>query len=396
LRYEFESIQTKSMRNPIILHRFLLFSGALLIASSCQRDENLVAIDAGVISALPQFAISTNHNAFTEEKKELGRKLFWDPILSGTKNVSCASCHHPELGYADGRSLSSGVDGLGLGASRRNGVLVKRNSPTILNVAFNGIDVARNYDPNTASMFWDNRAAGLEEQALLPILSKEEMRGAIISEADIMDSVLQRLNALPAYRALFADAFGAGVISENRLAQAISIFQRSLITVNSPFDQYMRGDETALNNQEIRGMNTFLNAGCSNCHNGPMFSDYQLHTLSVPNNSLVEDDGANGRFDFRTPTLRNLNITGPYMHNGNFNSLRDVLDFYNDISGNNSNSQNSNVADNEIDDDARNLRLNRNDVNEILTFLATLNDYSFDKSVPSSVPSGLEVGGSIN
>jgi cytochrome c peroxidase len=271
LRYEFESIQTKSMRNPIILHRFLLFSGALLIASSCQRDENLVAIDAGVISALPQFAISTNHNAFTEEKKELGRKLFWDPILSGTKNVSCASCHHPELGYADGRSLSSGVDGLGLGASRRNGVLVKRNSPTILNVAFNGID---------------------------------EMRGAIISEADIMDSVLQRLNALPAYRALFADAFGAGVISENRLAQAISIFQRSLITVNSPFDQYMRGDETALNNQEIRGMNTFLNAGCSNCHNGPMFSDYQLHTLSVPNNSLVEDDGANGRFDFRTPTCR--------------------------------------------------------------------------------------------
>jgi cytochrome c peroxidase len=133
-------------------------------------------------------------------------------------------------------------------------------------------------------MFWDNRASGLEKQALLPILSKEEMRGTIINEADILDSILQRLTALPAYRSRFADAFGDEVISENRILQTLSIFQRSLISVNSPFDQYMRGDETALNNQEIRGMSAFLNAGCVNCHSGPMFSDYQLHTLSVPNN----------------------------------------------------------------------------------------------------------------
>jgi cytochrome c peroxidase len=129
-------------------------------------------------------------------------------------------------------------------------------------------------------MFWDNRASGLEKQALLPILSKEEMRGTIINEADILDSILQRLTALPAYRSRFGDE----VISENRILQTLSIFQRSLISVNSPFDQYMRGDETALNNQEIRGRSAFLNAGCVNYHSGPMFSDYQLHTLSVPNN----------------------------------------------------------------------------------------------------------------
>lgn len=365
------------------------------MAFSCDREEDLVAIDSGEISALPQFVLSASTNPITEDKRELGRQLFWDPILSGTKNVACASCHHPDLAYSDGRTLSSGVGGVGFGTARRNGALVKRNAPSIVNVAFNGIDVAGNYDPNTAPMFWDNRASGLESQALLPILSKEEMRGTIINEADIMDSILQRLTALPAYRSRFADAFGDEVISENRILQALSIFQRSLISVNSPFDQYMRGDETALNNQEIRGMNAFLNAGCVNCHSGPMFSDYQLHTLSVPNNSLVADAGANGRFDFRTPTLRNLNITGPYMHNGSFNSIREVLDFYNDISGNNPDSQNPNVADNEIDNDARNLRINQDDANEILSFLASLNDESFDQSIPSSVPSGLEVGGSI-
>ena len=140
-------------------------------------------------------------------KFELGQALFWDPILSGAKDIACASCHHPDFGYADGRQLSSGVDGIGLGPDRLNGVLVKRNAPTVLNTGFNGIDILGNYDPNTSPMFWDNRASGLEEQALLPVLSKEEMRGAIIAEMDILDTVVQRLTTIEAYHDLFERAF---------------------------------------------------------------------------------------------------------------------------------------------------------------------------------------------
>ncbi len=387
------------MHNKIRLNYFMLLLGMVLIASSCQREEEEEMIPIGnipEIGALPESVLSPNENPYSNEKFELGRALFWDPILSGAKDVACVSCHHPNFGYADGRDLSSGVNGIGLGPNRVNGDVVKRNSPTILNTAFNGIDLAGNYNPDAAPMFWDNRAMGLEEQALLPILSKEEMRGSEIAEDDIVDSLIQRLNTLPAYRTLFVEAFGDATINQNRIVQAIATFQRNILANNSRFDQYMRGDLNALNNQEIEGMNTFISVGCANCHSGPMFSDFQLHTLSVPDHALVDDDGATGNFDFRTPSLRNLNLTAPYMHNGSFDNLREVLRFYNDISGGNANSQNPNVGNNQIDQDARNLRLNNGQVNEIITFLNTLNDEDFDRSIPQNVPSGLSVGGRID
>ena len=120
----------------------------------------------------------------------------------------------------------------------------------------------------------------------------------------------------------------------------------------------MRGDLNALSNDEIEGLNAFLEAGCADCHSGPMFSDFELHTLSVPNHPLVSDNGATGDFDFRTPSLRNLAFTAPYMHNGRFRNLEEVLEFYDEISGGGGDSQNPNVDDNEIDDDARDLDLN--------------------------------------
>lgn len=316
--------------------------------------------------------------------------------MSGSKDIACATCHHPDFGYADGRELSSGVNGFGLGTNRTNGDIVKRNAPTILNTAFNGIDIDGIYNPDLAPMFWDNRASGLEEQALLPILSKEEMRGETIAEADILDVVVQRLNAISDYRTLFENAFGNDNVSADHIAEALATFQRNIVANNSPFDEYMRGDLGALTNREIGGMNTFIEVGCANCHNGPMFSDYELHTLSVPDHSMVDDDGATGNFDFRTPSLRNLAFTAPYMHNGSFDDLEDVLDFYNDISGGNGDSENPNVADNEIDEDARDLQLNGRDIDEIVLFLNTLNDRDFDKSIPQNVPSGLSVGGNID
>lgn len=392
-----------------MLNRFkfqicVFFSGVMIIASACQDPDDFPMTDPMVgipnapdeITALPAAVLYPDNNPHSTAKADLGRMLFWDPVLSGAKDVACATCHHPDLGYADGRDLSSGINGIGLGPNRRGGELVRRNAPTVINTAFNGMDINGRYNPENAPMFWDNRAQSLEEQALLPILSHEEMRGPAIAEADIVDSVVQRLNAIPGYRNMFASAFGDGGITETRIAQALATFQRDIVANNSPFDQYIRGDETAMSNQAIQGMNTFLRVGCAECHNGPMFSDFDLHTLSVPDHPLVDDAGANGDFDFRTPTLRNLDVTAPYMHNGVFDNLRDVLEFYNDISGGGADSQNPNVADNQIAQDARRLQLNGGDINEIISFLEALNDENFDRTIPQQVPSGLPVGGAID
>ena len=386
------------MNEKIKKSSFVLCLGILIFITSCQdRDgDGFNQNNIDEISALPEAVLYPNDNSYSDAKFELGQALFWDPILSGSKSVACASCHHPDFGYADGRDLSSGTNGIGLGPQRINGTIIKRNAPTILNTAFNGIDEDGIYNPNLAPMFWDNRASGLEEQALLPILSKEEMRGSLITEAQIIDTLVQRLNSLVAYRYLFENAFGNDEINGDRIAAALAIFQRNLVANNSRFDDFIRGNTDALSDDEIEGLNTFIEVGCANCHNGPMLSDFELHTLSVPNHPLVSDNGATGNFDFRTPSLRNLAFTAPYMHNGLFDNLEDVLEFYNDISGGNGDSQNPLVADNDIDDDAEDLNLNRRDIDQIILFLNTLNDDGFDKTIPQNIPSGLRVGGDID
>ncbi|WP_306640867.1 cytochrome-c peroxidase [Sanyastnella coralliicola] len=374
----------------------IIFLGSLATLTSCRPDDEQDNEEVTEISALPASIVYPSDNPYSNAKFELGQLLFWDPVLSGTNEVACATCHHPSLGYSDGRALSSGVNGQGLGPNRTGGVVVKRNSPTVINTAYNGISVSGTVNPMASPMFWDNRASSLEEQALLPMLSAEEMRGVAIAESDILDTLVNRLLAIAEYRNLFEAAFGSDEITETRIAQALANFQREIVANNSPFDRYMRGNMNAMTNAQVQGMNTFIESGCADCHGGPMFSDYELHTLSTPNHPQVEDEGATGNFDFRTPTLRNLAFTEPYMHNGVFDDLEEVLEFYRDISGGNANSQNPDVANNQIDQDARDLRVNGDDMDEIIVFLNALNDPDFDTSIPSSVPSGLPVGGEIN
>jgi cytochrome c peroxidase len=185
-------------------------------------------------------------------------------------------------------------------------------------------------------MFWDLRAQSLEAQALEPIKTLEEMRGDTYTEANAIPSVVARLNAVAEYRNLFARAFG-GVrpITGDQLGQALATFQRSLTASNAPFDRYMRGEAAAMSDAQLRGMRRFQRVGCINCHRGPMFSDYQVHVLGVPDNAQlpVSDAGVDQTYAFRTASLRNLAYTAPYMHSGIFDSLRDVLDFYDDVSG---------------------------------------------------------------
>lgn len=369
--------------------------------------DNNVLDDRG----LPQNVVSPADNGLTAAKVELGRLLFWDPVLSGEQDVSCATCHHPQFGYADGRALPIGVGGVGLGPARRDGVnddidLVSRNSPSIINTAFNGIDDQGNVSPNQAPMFWDNRANGLEEQALMPLHSFEEMRGHAFAEDETLEVIVDRINAIATYRNQFQQIFGGNdAVTSTNIGKAIAAFERTIVANNSPFDQYARGDQNALTAQQIQGLNRFDAVGCADCHSGSMFSDFDLHTLGVPDNPLLDfsDTGANGNYDFRTPSLRNLNTTGPYFHNGVAGNLTDVLNFYRRIQGNGGGpgggpgnlNPNPNVAPNQRDADIRDLRLNNNDVPAIAAFLQSLNDESFDRQIPASVPSGLQVGGNI-
>lgn len=287
---------------------FLLF---LIFFSACEEapppTRPLVRF-----SALPQQPKAPAENPTTEAKIALGRLLFFDPVLSGDKDVACATCHHPNNGYAEFRDISIGVNGVGFGVERRfnepNDIpFVKRNAHTILNTAYNGMDARGRYQPEKGPMFWDNRVASLEDQALEPIKAHEEMRGNHFTEAAILPEVVQRLAQIPAYTKLFAEAFGASgtedTVSSKRLSQAIAAFERTLITPNTRFDQFLRGDQEALSLSEQDGFATFKRVGCGNCHTGPMLSDFKRHVLGVPDNDKLPatDPGPDGDFAFRTP-----------------------------------------------------------------------------------------------
>ncbi len=352
------------------------------------------------LGALPLTASYPLNNPSSPEKVKLGRFLFFDPILSGNKDVACATCHLPEFNYAEFMETSIGVNGQGSGSKRRfkepnTMPFVKRNSQAVLNTAFNGISNNEIYRAELAPMFWDRRAKGLEEQSIMPIKTFEEMMGHAYNEENIIPAILKRLQSIPTYQHLFHAAFGPNSITESNLAKAIASYERTLIANNTRFDQYMRGDSNALSLSEKDGMNLFLKTGCVKCHSGPMFSDFKLHTLGVPDteNRKETDTGTEGQYAFRTPTLRNLRYTAPYMHSGKFATLEQVLLFYEDISG--GKILNPHVKAAQMDTLATQMNVNFKDISRILEFLNCLNDDNFDKSVPDQVPSGLPAKGNI-
>ena len=247
---------------------------------------------------LPLTAPAPKENPGTPAKIELGRALFFDPVLSAIGNIACATCHQPQLGWTDGKTVAAGFAPLA------------RNTPTILNVGFNTDGV----------MFWDNREHGLESQARHPIRSREEMRGDACAERAAMKMAVERVANAADYPRRFQQAFGEPV-SEQNLLKALAAFERSLVTADTAFDRFLRGKPKALTAQQRRGMEAFTTAGCQHCHGGPMLSDFKLHVI-----------GAQGeRRAFRTPSLRNLRHTAPFMHNGSLRTLDEVLNFYDQL-----------------------------------------------------------------
>lgn len=381
----------------------------ILVASFCtgegsaerQAEGSASKEPLSIHAALPKQIKSPKDNPITEAKVALGRLLFYDPILSGDRDIACATCHHPQNGYAEYRDLSIGTNGQGFGIKRvfkePNTIpLVKRNAHTILNTAFNGMDTRNRYNPAEAPMFWDNRVVSLEKQALEPLLAFEEMRGPNYSEAEILDEVVARLQEIPEYVEQFQNTFpGPDPIQAENVAKAIAAFERTLVTTDTRFDQYMRGDENAISLSERDGFMMFNKVGCGKCHNGPMFSDYKAHVVGVPTNKKLTafDKGIDEEFAFRTPSLRNLRFSAPYMHNGRFNSLQEVLEFYEDISG--GKNRHEALVQEDIDPLIKQLDLSVREILPIISFLNTLNETAFDKEIPETVPSGLPVGGNI-
>jgi cytochrome c peroxidase len=254
-------------------------------------------------------------NSWSQEKHELGKKLFFDPILSGDNSISCASCHKPELGWADGLKKAKG----------NNGKELDRNTPTILNSGY------------LKSQFWDGRASSLEEQAKGPIQSPVEMNQNV-------DELINELKNNQEYIDLFQKAFGSGVIDLERIVKAIAVFERSLVSGTSPYDRFWNGDKDALSKKAKKGMDLFFGkAKCSICHNGPFFTDHQFHNIGVFASEKIDlgrQKITSEEFHkeaFKTPGLRDLSLSGPYMHNGSLQSLEDVIEFYDNGGDDNAN-----------------------------------------------------------
>ncbi len=279
-------------------------------------------------------------NPLTDTKVRLGRRLFFDPILSADGTVACASCHQPDHAFASATRVSVGVGG-------RSG---RRNVPSILNRAYG------------KAFFWDGREGSLESQALKPIEHPDEM-------ATTVQEVIGRLERHAEYPRLFRQAFGTGVTSKN-LAQALACFERVLLAGDSRVDRFRAGEVTALNADERHGLWLYESRGrCWRCHSGPNFSDEQYHNtgvswgrapLDLGRYEVTHRDQDRGRF--KTPTLRALPRTGPYMHDGSMATLEEVVEFYNRGGGANPN----------LDPALGALALSKSDTADLVAFLRAL------------------------
>jgi cytochrome c peroxidase len=268
--------------------------------------DNMESLPGG-LAALPPRSIPLG-TPQTTAKIELGRKLFFDNRLSLDNTMSCSTCHDPRMAYSDGRRRAIGLYQTAL----------SRRTPSLLNVAFNPIQ------------FWDGRAKTLEDQVLVPTFTKNEM-GMSSRKA-----LVNRLEQDPEYRLQFQEIFGRETNLPD-IQQAIAAFERTLVTPNSAFDRYASGDKSALTEPQKRGLLLFIGkAACSQCHNGPNFTDNKFHNLGrLPGSNQNPDPGrfaitgnAADRNAFKTPSLRSSTQQNYFMHNGSFASLADVIKFY--------------------------------------------------------------------
>ncbi len=281
-------------------------------------------------------------NPYTVEKRELGRLLYYDKRLSADGTVACASCHAPEHAFTDGQPVSTGIRG------QKGG----RSAPTVFNRAF------------SLAQFWDGRAKSLEEQAAGPIANPIEM-------GNTHEVMVKTLKGIAGYRALFQKAFGKEDFGIEEVTKAIATYERTVVSGNSPYDRYKAGQKKAMSEAQVRGMDVYFNkAKCDQCHEGINFTTNAYHNLGVGMDKPNPDEG---RFAvtknpadwgaFKTPTLREIARTAPYMHDGSLATLEEVVDFY-DKGG---------IPNKNLDATMKPLKLTAQEKKDLVEFLKALN-----------------------
>ncbi|MEL6650784.1 MAG: cytochrome c peroxidase [Bacteroidota bacterium] len=332
---------------------FLAAASTMLIFNACEPEPEIYTptpYELEIPDSFPEPLIPAD-NPMTVEKVALGKKLFYDPKLSADGTVSCASCHLPDKGFSDPRVLSEGV----------GGKLGRRHAMALTNIAY------------AQKLFWDGSLDNLEDQALHPIIDEVEMA------ADPAD-IIAYLNADETYIDLFDKAFGAPATILS-VVRSLASFERTLISGNSPFDRYQAGDSNAISAAAKRGWEIFNleKSECFHCHTGYNFTDESFQNNGLYDYAEYIARGDAGRAEitgrqidehlFKTPTLRNVELTAPYMHDGSIATLEEVIDRYATV--------NSRFHPNKNDIFFVNMNLNEQDKADLVAFLKSLTDEEF-------------------
>lgn len=295
-------------------------------------------------------------NPYSPAKWELGRTLYYDPRLSADGTVSCASCHSPTMAFTDNLAVSKGIKGQTGG----------RSAPTVINRAY------------SLAQFWDGRAGTLEEQALGPMQNPIEMGHS-------HDGIVKALNGISGYRAMFKAAYGSEEINIVLAGNAIATFERTVLSGNSAYDRYKAGNKKVLTAVQVRGMRVFIDkAKCDQCHEGVNFTTNEYHNLGVGMDKPVPDEGrsavthkASDWGAFKTPTLRDIARTAPYMHDGSLKTLEEVVEFY-DKGG---------TPNKNLDEKMKPLHLTAEDKTALVEFMKGLNGEGWQKmTAPAALP----------
>jgi cytochrome c peroxidase len=333
---------------PFIVILFALFS--------CKKDPQIVPAAAPeadlykpvVPDGWPAPVYTFENNTVTYNGFMLGRNLFYEPMLSLDTSIACGNCHQQVFAFTNGPShnVSHGVHDL----------LGKRNSPALFNLTW------------MPKLMWDGGVSNIENQPIGPIQNPVEMKMTLVD-------VVNRLNASAKYRRLFKNAFGDSTADSQRMLKAISQFQGLLVSCNSKYDKVKKG-LASFTTEEDHGYTLFKN-NCARCHSEPLFSDYAFRNNGLPL-TLVQDSGRgritlaqNDLYTFKTPSLRNLGFSAPYMHDGRFQALQDVLDFYTSPKANTPNQ----------DPGVNSISLSTQEKSDLISFLKTLNDSAFVKDL---------------
>lgn len=304
--------------NARLISKMLKISivGTILLFAklSVALESEQVVFEAGHPSLqkwlLPDVAPAPANNQITQDRIDLGKRLFFDPRLSGDKNMSCATCHSPMFGWSDGLPTARG----------NKSMILDRASPVVVNSGFNSIQM------------WDGRDATLEEQAIGPMRAHVEMN---INIPDL----LSFLSSNKEYAGYFEKAYPKEGVTEDTLAKAIATFERTIVSNNSPFDKWVKGDKTALTKQQINGFKVFYDTkkgNCVVCHQAPNFTDNGFHNLGLA--AFGKENPDLGRYSerplnlmkgaFKTPTMRDASLSAPYFHDGSATTLREVVEHY--------------------------------------------------------------------